>query len=82
MEELLSKYPMVERLVVDLQAAANAEHARVTTDEIIRDMRTKFDIVGPYQFAKDADLLVNGSGEEFAVQFMSFYNAYSGTSTY
>jgi hypothetical protein len=78
----LSKYPLVERLVVDLQAAANAEHASTTTDEIIRDMRTKFDIVGPYQFAKDAGVLINNSGEEFAIQFMSFYNAYSGTSTY
>jgi hypothetical protein len=77
--ELLSKYPMVEALVTDLRADTMG---LTTTDQAIRDIREVFDRLGPYEYAKRFGLLVKESGEEFAVQFMSFFNAYSGSSTY
>jgi hypothetical protein len=77
--ETLSKYPMVETLVMDLRADTMG---LTTTDQAIRDIREVFDRLGPYEYAKRFGLLVKESGEEFAVQFMSFFNAYSGSSTY
>lgn len=77
--ELLTAYPMVEALVTDLRADTMG---LTTTDQAIRDIRELFDRLGPYEYAKRFGLLVNKSGEEFAVQFMSFFNAYSGSSTY
>lgn len=77
--DLLIKYPMVEALVTDLRADTMG---LTTTDQAIRDIRELFDRLGPYEYAKRFGLLVNKSGEEFAVQFMSFFNAYSGSSTY
>jgi hypothetical protein len=77
--ELLAAYPMVEALVTDLRADTMG---LTTTDQAIRDIREVFDRLGPYEYAKRFGLLVKESGEEFAVQFMSFFNAYSGSSTY
>jgi len=70
---------MVEALVMDLRADTMG---LTTTDQAIHDIKLVFDELGPYDYAKRFGLLVNGSGEEFATQFMSFYNAYSGTNTY
>ena len=77
--ELLTAHPMVEALVTDLRADTMG---LTTTDQAIRDIRELFVRLGPYEYAKRFGLLVNKSGEEFAVQFMSFFNAYSGSSTY
>lgn len=77
--ELLTAYPMVEALVTDLRADTMG---LTTTDQAIRDIRELFDRLGPFEYAQRFGLLVNKSGEEFAVQFMSFFNAYSGSSTY
>ncbi len=77
-DDLLAKYPMVEAQIL----AVRAPFGDVTTDQAIKDIKEVFDREGPYQYAKRFGLLRNGSGEEFAVQFMSFYNAYSNTSTY
>jgi hypothetical protein len=77
--ELLAAYPMVEALVTDLRADTMG---LTTTDQAIRDIREVFDRLGPYEYAKRFGLLVKESGEEFAVQFMSFFNAYSGSPTY
>lgn len=77
--DLLIKYPMVETLVTDLRADTMG---LTTTDKAIRDIREVFDRLGPYEYAKRFGLLVNNSGEEFAVQFMAFFNEYSGSSTY
>jgi hypothetical protein len=76
--DLLSRFPKVEALITDIQAANVGQ----TTDSVISDIREVFDREGPYQYAKRFGLLVNNSGEEFAVQWMSFYNEYSGSLTY
>lgn len=66
----LENFPLVEEIVTDMQAA----NPGLTTDEALEDIRTSFDAFGPYQYAKAHGFLVNNSGEEFAIQFMSAYN--------
>ncbi len=73
----LAKFPMVEALVLDLRA-----DQITTTDRALADIHEVFDRLGSYEYAKRFGLLVNGSGEEFAIQFMSFWNEYTGTNTY
>jgi hypothetical protein len=71
-----ASYPMAEAHILDLQAAPGAP----TTDDVIEHIYHLFEHVGPYCYAKHNGLLVNDSGEEFAIQFMSVYNSiYSGT---
>ena len=53
-----------------------------TTDEVITKIKNEFDTLGPYEFAKSRHLLVNESGEEFACQFMAFYNEFAGYQVY
>lgn len=72
--ELLTAYPMVESLVVRMSTTP--------VRQAILDIRELFDRLGPYKCAKRFGLLVDNSGEEFATQFMSFFNEYSGSSTY
>lgn len=73
-------YPLVEASLLNrLSSQANA---MPTTDGMIRLMKQDFDRLGPYEYARREGLLVRNSGEELAIQFMSFYNAYSGTCTY
>lgn len=76
-QSLIEAYPMVESLVTDLQAADG-----LTTDRTIAGIRRDFDRMGPYLFAQANGLLVNNSGEEFALQFMGFYNTLTGSQTY
>lgn len=66
----LGTYPLLEAHVLDLQAAPGAP----TTDEVLKQIHHQFERLGPYDYAKSNGLLVNKSGEEFAVQFMSMYN--------
>jgi hypothetical protein len=69
--------------VLDIQAEAHDYCADIpTTDEAVRDIRTYFDKLGPYEYAKAKGLLVNNSGEEFACQFMAFWNEYTHSNTY
>jgi hypothetical protein len=42
---------------------------------LLREIATEFDALHPYGYCKKYDLLINGSGEEFALQFMSAFNA-------
>lgn len=72
--DLTSKYPLVERQIFDFRIEMGRHGNPKTTDEAIESLKRQFDAFGPYQFALNNGLLVNGSGEEFAVQFMSFYN--------
>lgn len=81
-DDLLAKYPLVERQVFDFRAEMGRNGSPQTTDQAVASMKRQFDALGPYHFAANNNLLVNGSGEEFAVQFMSFFNAYSGSNTY
>lgn len=71
----LENFPLVEQHVTNMQAAAQAEFNQLTTDAAIEHMRHEFDHEGPFYFARKHGLLVNGSGEELAVQFMTVYNA-------
>ena len=74
---LLVDYPMVETL-----ANTMLEDRDLTVEQVIETIHQDFDRAGPYHFAKREGLLVNGSGEEFAVQFMGFYNTFTGRSVY
>lgn len=78
-DELLAMYPMVEKHIYDSRAAVECS---LTTDEIIASTKSQFDRLGPFEFARRHDLLVKNSGEEFAIQFMSFYNSYAGRQVY
>lgn len=73
----IESYPMVEAVVTDFR-----EVHGLTTDRAIERVRVEFDVSGPYAFAKRHGQLVAGSGEEFAVQFMGFYNDHSGRRAY
>ena len=37
-------------------------------------VQANFDLHGPWTFCKANDLLVNDSAEEFAIQFMAYWN--------
>lgn len=72
----LAKYPLVEARITEMQAESVAEFGNmITSDEALEHMRREFDREGPYWFARKHGLLVNESGEELAVQFMTVYNA-------
>lgn len=73
----LADFPMVETLVLTMR-----EDGDLTTDRVISTIKEDFDRLGPYHFAKREGLLINGSGEEFAVQFMGFYNDFVGYQVY
>jgi len=78
----LSKFPMVEALITDLLAFHHIVDGSATTDAVVAKIKQEFDILGPFHFAKTRNLLVNNSGEEFACQFMAFYNEYNGQQVY
>lgn len=77
--DALAKYPLVEALVMELRADTKGI---TTTDAAIRYLKNHFDMVGPFHLARRFGLLVNNSGEEFACQFMSFWNEYTNTNAY
>lgn len=64
--DALSAFPLVEAVVTNVRADLGC-----TTDEAIGHIRCDFDNAGPYETAKRNNVLVNKSGEEFAVQFMT-----------
>lgn len=68
MFEDFADYPLVEDEVVDRRAQ------RLTTDQAVAAIFTEFNREGPYEFCKRTGRLLNNSAEEFAVQWMSFYN--------
>ncbi len=76
------KYPMVEALIEDLRAYSFMVEGGATTDALVAKIKREFDTMGPYHFAKNRNLLVNESGEEFACQFMAFYNEFAGHQVY
>lgn len=46
----------------------------------LMQLETKFNHFGPYHYCKANGLLVDNSGEEFAIQFMTYVNSvYPGT---
>lgn len=74
--DVQAEFPLVEQQITNLQAASWGEGWQAqTTDAIIEAIRTEYDRLGPYQYAIKYDLLIHGSGEEFAIQFMSVYNS-------
>jgi hypothetical protein len=71
----LESFPLLERHIMELHADSWAEDGRVPTmDSTLATIRASFDRLGPFCYAKAHNLLVNSSGEEFAIQFMSAYN--------
>lgn len=78
----IESYPLVEQRITQIQADSWAEFHRIpSTDSIIEAMRLEYDHLSPFWYAKKYGLLVNNSGEELAVQFMTVYN-YSHPGTY
>jgi folate-binding Fe-S cluster repair protein YgfZ len=77
-DKLMARFPKVEALITDLIC----EGAHLTTDAAVEAIREVYDREGPYEYAKRFGLLVDGSGEEFAIEWMSFYNEYAGRSVY
>ena len=77
-DKLMARFPKVEALITDLIC----EDVHLTTDEAVEAIREVYDREGPYEYAKRFGLLVNGSGEEFASEWMSFYNEYAGCQVY
>lgn len=70
----LAQFPLVERRVTEIQAAAHGDHEFVTTDAALERIASYFNREGAFTYTQRRNLLVNGSGEEFAIQFMSAYN--------
>jgi hypothetical protein len=78
LDDLSNHVDLVEAAVVELELQTHA----LLFDKVLEDtysgdleaMRTDFDALGPFAFARNYKLLVNNSGEETAVKFMSLYN--------
>lgn len=70
-EMALYRFPLVEQVIEDKRAVTGG---RLTTDEAINQIWREYTLYGPYTIARDTGILVNDSGEEFAIQWMSFYN--------
>lgn len=68
---------LLEKLV-----KSRAEDRDLSFDDIILEIKLDFDRMGPYHFAKREGLLVNGSGADFACQFMGFCNVHLGYQAY
>jgi hypothetical protein len=68
MFEVFADYPLVEAEVVDRQAQG------LTTDQAVAAIFTEFNREGPYEFCKRTGRLLNNTAEEFAMQWMTFYN--------
>jgi len=45
-----------------------------TDADVLAEMRQEFDRLQPFGFCKKYELLVDGSGEDFALQYMAAYN--------
>lgn len=74
-DDPIAQFPLLERHMM----ICNAEFFRHnsvlrTTDETLEAIRVQFDAFGPFMYADFNRLLRNGSGEEFALQFMAAYN--------
>lgn len=71
--------PEVTRAQLVVAAAMRAA-LPVKTDEQYVDalykLQPEFDRLGPYNFAKKYSVLVDNSGEDFALEFMSAFNNY------
>lgn len=70
-------FPMVENLIVEMLDDSNW-----TTDQVIKFIHVSYQKLGPYEFCKVTRQLVNNSAEEFAMQWMQFFNKYIGYSFY
>lgn len=67
MFDLFTGFPMVEAAVVEYQAVG------LTTDKAVSTIFKGFN-EDAYGFCKSIGALVNNSAEEFAMQWMNFYN--------
>jgi hypothetical protein len=76
-DDLLVKHPLIEGIVFDIRS-----RGVITTDHALIAIKDAFDYVGPFKLAQQYGVLKNESGEEFAIQFMSFWNEYTDTDTY
>lgn len=73
----LATFPLVEQLIVDMQAEAQGA---LTSAAALEMLAREFNLKGPFACAKAHGVLVNDSAEEFAIQFMTVYNSiYPGT---
>lgn len=54
---------------------AKSETDVVLTNQQLESFKTAYDAVGPYSVAKAFGALVDNSGEELAMQWMTYWNA-------
>lgn len=71
-KDLLEKATLLDK-ATDAWNAARPQHNMPRT-MILEKMAPEFDRLQPYGFAKKYGVLVNGSAEDFAVEFMTAFN--------
>ena len=68
---------LVDKIIAQINAnevAESAYDADCLRCSALQTMRKCIDIDGVYQYAKNHDVLVDGSAEEFACEFFAAYN--------
>jgi hypothetical protein len=66
---------MIEQTTLEAHPEKFQKVLRETFNDDLVDMHAYFERLGPYLFSKANGLLVNNSGEETAIKFMTMYNA-------
>ena len=75
--DVANGYPMVEALLLELHLESGA-----TMDGLVKFIHLSYQTLGPYDFCATTLTLVNNSAEEFSIQWMEFYNKYTGSNFY
>lgn len=74
----LENFPMIEACVINIQ-----QYTDLTTDQVIEAMRMSWcRSASNCASAKKNGMIVNQYAEDFAMQWMSFYNQYCGKNHY
>lgn len=68
--------PLVERVLRQLASDIDGHEKGWDDVRWLHTMHQAFNRLHPYGLAKKYGLLVDGSGEELALQFMPYYNLY------
>lgn len=71
-KELLPQYPLVKQ-IVDKMKQGDPDRDEWT---LVQRISLRFDSMGPYHYGKQQGVLIDGSAEEFAVQWMGFWNCF------
>lgn len=78
LQTILANRPLVTQVV----KAVQEYYCGIGSVEAFERLNEEFQTQGPFAIAHRYDVLVDDSGEEFAMQFMSAANEYFGTNIY